>query len=76
MATCGAQMVTIPLGGHGNGQTEICVKATVSYPGSKILHVLDDLIEVPKFAQFSQRRDLYHLTLSCLLGHTGIYNYV
>ena len=54
MATAGASSVTITLGTHSCSQTEICVKASVSYPGSKILHVLEDLIDVPKFAQFSQ----------------------
>jgi Bardet-Biedl syndrome 2 protein len=33
-------------------QSEICVKATVGYPGSEVMHVLEDVISVPRFAQF------------------------
>ena len=54
MATAGVKSIKIPLGDHCTTQTEICVKASVSYPGSKILHVLEDLIDVPRFAQYVQ----------------------
>ena len=52
LAAAGVSKMRIPLGAANSTETEICVKVSVSFPGSSILHVLDEMVNVPKFAQF------------------------
>ena len=48
----GEKFIKIPIENICRLQSEICVKATVGYPGSEVMHVLEDVISVPRFAQF------------------------
>ena len=50
----GERFMKIPVENISRLQSEICLKATVGYPGSEIMHVLEDVVTVPRFAQFVQ----------------------
>ena len=67
MATSGVSQMSIPLGAHNSTQTDIMIKISVSYPGSKILHVLEDLVDIPKFAQYRQSHGLHSSNSSSVI---------
>ena len=48
----GDKVVRIPFENMVRIQSEISIKATVGYPGSEVMHVLENVISVPRFAQF------------------------
>ena len=47
----GEKVVRIPFENMVRVQSEISIKATVGYPGSEVMHVLESVISVPRFAQ-------------------------
>ena len=53
----GERLIKIAVENISRLQTEICVKATVGFPGSEVMHVLEDIVNVPRFAQFHQQTE-------------------
>ena len=47
----GEKTVRIPFENMVRVQSEISIKATVGYPGCEVMHVLESVISVPRFAQ-------------------------
>lgn len=46
----GERVMCIPIDCHCNTHSVINIKASVGYPGSEILHVIEETLDVPRFS--------------------------